>query len=87
MRPGSLLLHIKPSPDLYIDRLIILEDNKSNTPEPEPKTTAVSASVNTSTNPAFNLSKLVYPLSHKTWWDIEDNYYINGDLRLIPPLK
>jgi hypothetical protein len=46
---------------------VILEDNELDTPEPEPKTTTVSASVDTSADPIFDPSKLVYPLSYKAW--------------------
>jgi hypothetical protein len=65
MRPGCPLLYIKPSPDPYIDKLVILEDNESDTPKPKPETTIVSVSVDTSTNPVFDLSKLLNPSSHK----------------------
>jgi hypothetical protein len=65
MRPGFLLLYIKPSPDPYTDRPVILEDDESDTPEPEPEAIAVSASVDTSADPAFDLSKPVYPSSYE----------------------
>jgi hypothetical protein len=65
MRPGFLLLHIKPSLDLYINKLMILENNELDTPEPKPKITTISALIDASTNPAFDLSKLVYPSSYK----------------------
>jgi hypothetical protein len=44
---------------------VILEDNESDTPEPEPETIAVSALVDASADPAFDLSKLVYPSNYK----------------------
>jgi hypothetical protein len=66
---------------------VILEDDESDTPEPEPEATAVSASVDAGADPAFDLSKPVYPSSHEAWWDVEDGYYIDGDLRPIPPLE
>jgi hypothetical protein len=44
---------------------VILENNKSDTPEPEPKTIIIPASVNASINPAFDLSKLFDPSSYK----------------------
>jgi hypothetical protein len=44
---------------------MIIENNESDTPEPKPESIIVSASVDTSINPAFDLSKLVYPSSHE----------------------
>jgi hypothetical protein len=44
---------------------MILEDNESDTSEPKPKTIIVSASVNASANPAFDLNKLVYLSSYE----------------------
>jgi hypothetical protein len=44
---------------------VILENNESDIPEPNPKTIIISASVNISANPAFYLNKLVYLSSYK----------------------
>jgi hypothetical protein len=66
---------------------VILEDDESDIPEPEPEATAVSASVDAGADPAFDLSKPVYPSSHEAWWDVEDGCYIDDDLRPISLLE
>lgn len=80
MRPGSLSLHIKQPPNLYVERPVVLGDDKSDTPEPVPKAAAVSISVDADANPASELSE-------GPWWDVKDECYVDDDLRLIPPLK
>jgi hypothetical protein len=59
---------------------VILEDNKSDIPEPDPEAAAVSASVDTGADPASELSK-------GPWYDGEDKCYIDNDLHLIPLLE
>jgi hypothetical protein len=87
MRPGSLLPYIKLSPDLYVDRLVILEDNESDIPEPEPEAIALSASVDASADPAFDLSKPVYLSNHEVLWDVEDGCFVDEDLHPFPLLQ
>ena len=59
---------------------MVLEDGESDPPKPAPHAAAVSVSVNASADPAFKLSK-------GPWWDVEDEYYVDDDLRPIPPLE
>jgi hypothetical protein len=80
MRPGSLSSHIKQPPNSYADSPVVLEDDESDTPEPVPEATAVSVSVDAGANPASEPSK-------GPWWDVEDECYIDDDLRPIPPLE
>jgi hypothetical protein len=76
----SLLLHIKQSFNLYVNNPVILEDDELNNPEPVFKAIAIIISVDVNVNPASKPSK-------RPWWNIEDEYYINDNLRLIPPLE
>jgi hypothetical protein len=55
MRPSSLLLHIKQPSNPYADRLVVLGDDESDTPEPVPE--AVAVSVDAGANPASELSQ------------------------------
>ena len=59
---------------------MVLEDNKSDTPEPVPKAATVPVSVDAGANPPSKLSKGL-------WWVVEDEYYFNDDLYPIPPLE
>ena len=45
-----------------------------------PKAATISVSVDAGANPTSELSK-------GPWWDVEDEYYIDDDLYLIPPLE
>ncbi|TVY93988.1 hypothetical protein LAWI1_G003141 [Lachnellula willkommii] len=72
MRPDSLLSHVKPSPNLYADRPVILENDGSDTPNPEA---------------TAEPSKPTKPPSHGLWWDVDDGCYINDDFRPIPLLE
>lgn len=80
IRPGPPSLHIKQPPNPYADRPVVLEDSESDTPEPAPQAAAVSVSVDAGADPASELSK-------GPWWDIEDECYVDDDLRPIPPLE
>lgn len=60
------------------DRPVVLENNESDTPVPE--ATALSVSVDAGVNPPSEVRK-------GRWWDVEDECYINDDLRPIPPLE
>jgi hypothetical protein len=59
---------------------VILEDEESDTPEPVPQVAAVSVSVDAGADLASKLSK-------GTWWDAEDECYVDDDLHPIPPLE
>jgi hypothetical protein len=63
---------------------VILEDDELDL---DLGATAVSASVDAGANPAFELSKLVHPLSYEVWYDVEDNRYVDEDLRPFPLLE
>jgi len=64
---------------------VILEDNKSNTPDPE--AAAVSALVDASADSASKLSKLIHLSYHEAWYDIDNCCYIDKELRPVPPLE
>jgi hypothetical protein len=64
---------------------VILEDDKSNTPDPE--AAAVSASVDAGADSAFELSKPIDLTDHKAWYNVEDDRFVNEDLRPFPPLE
>jgi hypothetical protein len=55
--PGSPLLHIKQPPNPYINRLVVLEDNEPDTPEPVPEAAATAISVDVGADPTSELSK------------------------------
>jgi hypothetical protein len=59
---------------------VVLEDDEADTPEPAPEAAAVSVSVDAGADPSSELSK-------GPWWDVEDECYIDDDLRLIPLLE
>jgi hypothetical protein len=64
---------------------VILRDDELNTPDP--KAAAVSASVDASADSAFELSKLIDPSSHEAWYDVEDDRFVDKDLRPFPLLE
>jgi hypothetical protein len=68
-----------------LHRLVILEEDKSNAPESEPKAAAVFEPVEAGNDPSFDLNKLIDPFSYEIWWDIEDECYAYDDLCLSPP--
>jgi len=55
-----------------------------NTPDPE--ASAVSAS-DAGADSAFELSKPIDPSDHEAWYDVEDDRYVDEDLRPFPPLE
>jgi hypothetical protein len=57
MRPSSLLLYIKKSPNLYVERPVILKDNELDIPKPKPKAATVSALVDAGAKLPSKLSK------------------------------
>jgi hypothetical protein len=64
---------------------VILEDDESNTPNPE--AAVVSASVDVGADSAFELSKPIDPSGHEAWYDVEDDRFVGEDLRPFPPLE
>jgi hypothetical protein len=64
---------------------VILEDDESNTPDP--KAAAISASIDASADSAFELGKPIDPSGHEAWYDIEDDPFVDEDLRPFPPLE
>jgi hypothetical protein len=64
---------------------VILEGGESNTPNP--KAAAVPALVDASADSAFELSKPIDPSGHEAWYDVEDDRFVDKDLRLFPPLE
>jgi hypothetical protein len=58
---------------------VILEDDESDIPEPEPEAAAVSALVDAG-------AELPSELSKGPWYDVEDECYVDDDLCPIPPL-
>jgi hypothetical protein len=57
---------------------VILEDDESNTPDPE--AAAVSALVDTCANSAFELSKPIDPSGPERWFDVETGCYVDEEL-------
>jgi hypothetical protein len=55
---------------------VILEDNESDTPDPEAATVS-----------AFGPSKPTDPSGHRLWYDVEDQRFIDKDLCPFPPLE
>ena len=64
---------------------MILEGGESNPPEPE--AAAVPASVDAGADSAFKLSKPIDPSGHEAWYDVEDDRFVDEDLRPFPPLE
>lgn len=64
---------------------MILEDDESDTPDPE--ATAVSALVDAGADSTFELSKPIDPSGHEAWHDVEDDRFVDKDLRPFPPLE
>ncbi len=64
---------------------MILEDDGSNTPDPE--AAAVFASVDAGADSAFKLSKPIDPSSHEACYDVEDDRFVDKDLRPFPLLE
>jgi hypothetical protein len=59
---------------------VILEDDESDTPDPE--AAAVSASTDAGTDSAFELSKPIDPSGHEAWYDVEAGCYVDEELPL-----
>jgi hypothetical protein len=57
---------------------VILEDDESNTPDPE--AAAVSASVDAGADSAFGLSKPIDPSDHEALYDVEAGCYVDEEL-------
>jgi hypothetical protein len=57
---------------------VTLEDDEADTPDPEAAVVSVSVDAGADTHSQ---------LSNGPWWDVEDEYYIDDDLRLIPLLQ
>jgi len=64
---------------------VILEDDESNTPDSE--AAAAAASVDTGADSAFELSKAINSSGHGAWYDVEDDRFVDNDLRPFSPLE
>jgi hypothetical protein len=64
---------------------VILEGGESNPPDLE--VAAVPASVDAGADSAFKLSKPIDPSGHEAWYDVEDDRFVDEDLRSLPPLE
>lgn len=62
---------------------MILEDDESNTPDSE--AAAAAASVDTAADSAFELSKAINSSGHEAWYDVEDDRFVDNDLRPFSP--
>jgi hypothetical protein len=64
---------------------VILEDDESNTPDPE--AAAVSALVDAGAHSAFDLSRPIDLSGHEAWYDVEDDCFVDEDLCPFPLLE
>lgn len=64
---------------------MILEDDESNTPDPE--AVATSALVDYGADSAFELSKPIDLSGHEAWCDVEDDCFVDEDLCPFPLLE
>lgn len=62
------------------DRPVVLEDDESDILELEPEAAVVPASVDAGAGPASELSQ-------GPWWDVEDECYVDDNLRPFSPLE
>jgi len=71
---------------IYTERTMVLEYDELD--NPDPKTAAVSVSVDARANPAFDFSKRIdASLGYEAWWDSEGVCTVETELRPFPLLE